>query len=1054
MRKLSNPSNWKFFSTLVAVLGLNLAVFLLFCSVAKAQTHTDVNLTFISPNTTTVSGDVLITVEVSQEVDQLEFHINPGNYVFNASHVSGTLTYLYTWNSSTVASGDYIISARAHQDGSMVESTFLITVEHDAGTEIEPLIIEFLESETTINEPNYFTAQTNQAVELTFKLWQDSILLDSQVGTLTGDNTYQYYLDSSIYPSRFYRLSAGAFAADQSYIEIYLNINFDNSSEEPMDGTFSPEFTLEEDSTSGIEPQISLMPTPEFIGQPIEIKAQSNFDPDWVKFTVSGAKPGEYPGLVSANYLYSCTWLINEYPYGEYMLKVEAAYEDNVYQDSVQVNYKEDEVVEISDDTGVDIPLLIKFIGDYPQPMAGEQRIRVETSEGIDSVKFVVSGQAEKEYSGILSSSLEYYFDCLTNDFLDGPYNIRAVGMVDGQVVAENILSLRILNQDLMGDETLDNNQEAETLSLDNTTQESNIKEEEAALTIGVENTEIADEVIEELMPECREAGILDRERCQIFINLDPECQQQGILEPLKCISYLLVDSVCRERGIVGLECERYLRIPLACREANIDSPLECERFIYEQAMPLVCRQAGVSTQSECRQVLLANSFPLVCREANINSAEACRNFLSIKEREFSQEEAATPARVKTTAMLSELHSRCRALGIEDKNKCEFYLNEILITNECRSLGLVSLEECSEYMFKKHSQAVCAEAGISKIGECKDFLFNKYTDNVECQGGNDWLCQEILRQDYLGNIAIWQNVFKQIQEKFKAQARAFSIKELKEEVDDPEFFIPLVNDNVMVSAVDAKERMVLTRAGELLQVAPLVLVIDTDGDGLGDDVEKRIGSKVDNPDTDGDGYTDGMEVAKGYNPLGTGLLDKKRLAPIDIAIISGELLGHPKTEGELSEKYTVDAVNNQLQSGEVASYLFSGRAAPNRVVSLYVYSDLPIVTTVRTDEHGNWQYEFSSLLSEGEHEMYVALNDNTGRIIAKSQPFNFFVKEARAVSVEDFIADAPLSSASSSKRMINFYFIFVGGLIFSGLLLFVGVYIITKKRRSASSKNI
>ncbi len=932
----------------------------------------------------------------------------------------------------------------------MTASTTPDSQDHEA----ELLTIEFLESETTINELNYFTVQTNQAVEVTFKLWQDSILLDSQVGTLTGDNTYQYYLDSSIYPNGNYRLSAGAFAADQSYIEIYLNINIDNNSEETAGSTSSPEFTLEEDSTTGIEPQISLMPTPEFTGQPIEIKAQSNFDPDWVRFTVSGAKPGEYPGLVSANYLYFCIWLINEYPYGEYMLKVEAAYEDNVYQDSVQVNYKEDEIVEISDDTGVDIPLLIKFIGDYPQPMAGEQRIRVETSEGIDGVKFIVSGEIEKEYPGILSSSLEYYFDCLTNDFSDGPYNIRAVAMVDGQVVAENILSVRIFNQDSMGDETVDDNQETEIFSSSSTTQENDTMEEETALSTEAEIVEIADEVVEELMPECREAGILDRERCRIFVSLDPECQQQGIFEPLKCISYLLVDSACRERGIVGLECERYLRIPLACREANIGSPLECERFIYEQAMPLVCRQAGVSTQSECRQVLLANSFPQICREANIGSAEACRNFLSTQEREFSQEEAAMPARVKTAVTISELHPRCRALGIEDKNKCAYYLREILITNECHSLGLVSWGDCNEYMFKKHSQAVCAEAGISEVGECKDFLFNKYTNNIECQGGNDWLCQEILRQDYIGDIAIKQNVFKQIQEKFKVQAKAFSIKELKEEVDDPEFFIPLANDNVRVSAVDAKERMVLTHIGELLQVAPLVLVIDTDGDGLGDDVEKRIGSKVDNPDTDGDGYTDGMEVAKGYNPLGTGILDKTRLAPIDIAIISGELLGHPKTEGELSEKYTVDAVSNQPQSGEGTGYLLSGRAVPNRVVSLYVYSDLPVVTTLRADEHGNWQYEFSNLLSEGEHEIYVALNDNTGRVVAKSRPFNFLIKEARAVSIEDFLVDAPLSPASSSQRMINFYFIFVGGLIFSGLLLFVGVYMITKKRRSASSKNV
>jgi hypothetical protein len=73
------------------------------------------------------------------------------------------------------------------------------------------------------------------------------------------------------------------------------------------------------------------------------------------------------------------------------------------------------------------------------------------------------------------------------------------------------------------------------------------------------------------------------------------------------------------------------------------------------------------------------------------------------------------------------------------------------------------------------------------------------------------------------------------------------------------------------------------------------LIVDTDGDGLTDDEEARLGTNPLNPDTDGDGltdyeevmiygtnplnrdtdgdgYSDGEEVANGYNPLGEGLL--------------------------------------------------------------------------------------------------------------------------------------------------------------------------------------
>jgi hypothetical protein len=43
--------------------------------------------------------------------------------------------------------------------------------------------------------------------------------------------------------------------------------------------------------------------------------------------------------------------------------------------------------------------------------------------------------------------------------------------------------------------------------------------------------------------------------------------------------------------------------------------------------------------------------------------------------------------------------------------------------------------------------------------------------------------------------------------------------------------------------------------------------IDSDGDGLTDEEERRLGTDPFNADTDGDGYPDGLEVALGSNPL-------------------------------------------------------------------------------------------------------------------------------------------------------------------------------------------
>ncbi|MFA6547616.1 MAG: L,D-transpeptidase family protein [Candidatus Magasanikbacteria bacterium] len=44
-------------------------------------------------------------------------------------------------------------------------------------------------------------------------------------------------------------------------------------------------------------------------------------------------------------------------------------------------------------------------------------------------------------------------------------------------------------------------------------------------------------------------------------------------------------------------------------------------------------------------------------------------------------------------------------------------------------------------------------------------------------------------------------------------------------------------------------------------------VVDSDGDGLNDELELKLGTDVQNPDSDGDGFKDGEEVFNGYNPL-------------------------------------------------------------------------------------------------------------------------------------------------------------------------------------------
>lgn len=57
----------------------------------------------------------------------------------------------------------------------------------------------------------------------------------------------------------------------------------------------------------------------------------------------------------------------------------------------------------------------------------------------------------------------------------------------------------------------------------------------------------------------------------------------------------------------------------------------------------------------------------------------------------------------------------------------------------------------------------------------------------------------------------------------------------------------------------------------LFQVQPVLAVdkVDSDKDGLSDDLELLFHSDPLNPDSDGDGFTDGLEVQKGYSPTST-----------------------------------------------------------------------------------------------------------------------------------------------------------------------------------------
>jgi len=595
---------------------------------------------------------------------------------------------------------------------------------------------------------------------------------------------------------------------------------------------------------------------------------------------------------------------------------------------------------------------------------------------------------------------------------------------------------------------------------------------------------------------ECKNANIATVEECDKYMMenfMPPECQKQGATTREEC-DYILrnaysnlkgltgfeteptsslirpiekvLTSECSKAGIASLEeCEKHmmlLKMPAECREANVTNSKECEKIMFKKFGPPECVEAQIFQPEECEKLMFKKYAPEDCRKAGILNPEACKKYMFEKyngKENIPQDKFPIECQKANAGSIDECEKimkkiytpkECEEQGIDDEQKCDFYLKQKHMPQECLEAEAKSSEECDKIMFKKFGPPECQKAGIDDEKECQEFMFNKYAPRVKCDNLEDWQCKNLVKEKHLGNIVAKQAQFDKIKEKsVEIIGKSIELKELELEIFQEKKMTPLVKENTKLKIVEAAENLVLNEENSLIQTAPVALLIDTDKDGLSDDLETRLGTDPSNADSDRDGYNDGEEVKNGFNPFGEGKLEKE-IAPIEEAIIQNKTLGHPKIEGEEKENLAVESIANaEGKEGNLnEGYILSGKSEPNSVATLYIYSDLPLVVTVKTDEYGNWEYKLDQSLTDGEHEIYVAINDNTGKVVDKSKPLNFFIREARSVSVKDFVA--PVASAASqipkeSENSIRYYLIVAFVSIIIGISLFIAVIASRKK---------
>ena len=215
----------------------------------------------------------------------------------------------------------------------------------------------------------------------------------------------------------------------------------------------------------------------------------------------------------------------------------------------------------------------------------------------------------------------------------------------------------------------------------------------------------------------------------------------------------------------------------------------------------------------------------------------------------------------------------------------------------------------------------------------------------------------------------------------------------------------------------------------LLRERSELITKDTDGDGITDFDETNLyKTNPNSPDTDGDGIIDGIEITKGFNPLNS---DSEAIinfqSPKEVNYVDEEIL---QIESITPITEIAEDNNTKPLMAEI-----KGKALPNSFVTLFIYSS-PTIVTVKADSDGNFVYTLEKELEEGEHEVYVAMTDNVGSIVARSKPFQF-VKTAEAftpvdaenqnvVETRDIYQDTELSSYNTIAAM---------GIISFGLIL-------------------
>lgn len=345
-----------------------------------------------------------------------------------------------------------------------------------------------------------------------------------------------------------------------------------------------------------------------------------------------------------------------------------------------------------------------------------------------------------------------------------------------------------------------------------------------------------------------------------------------------------------------------------------------------------------------------------------------------------------------------------------------------IISSECLKAGWNNKADCDVYKFQLKVVPECLYFGFNTYDQCKNYFLTNYGKPLKCENLSEESCEELISKVILSSLN------KMITEKEKTLLSELSgkkvniIKEqekvlISEQNTEKEINfnnLPIViEENKNVSAIFISVELNSSQQG----LSPVALALSSNENNLPDDVISRVGSDFKVEDLSG----------------------------VDKAIINEKPLEQPKNSSSVGNSLLVKSVETIKKSETESSLKVQGKALPNQVITLFIYSSMPIVITVKADNDGNWIYSLDKSMVDGTHEVYAVLHNDEGKIIESSVPKIFFIEEAQAASIEDFVVSGNITQANDeTKNMMMLYLL--GG--FSAILVLITLFLIIKEKFS------